>query len=524
MYALLILMIVSTLIGVWWILRRQSREKLQSQIATETDFASVINSLSSRERTEEELLEAEVGKLDFPYTICYYPNQDDPSRWFDNPQTVTAQSSILRRTKPFAVPLNEVCTGSSTIQYDFRTNSSTINESTHRKLNEVVKLFLKTVYPNIDILEDTLATNLTYSPTSKLYFLSVLVAYFNTTTKVHNVLVNQFRLNAIGGLVNEPPQSLTTYSGSFNQIVRKGDVEIVTSPLRFVFFSAKGIQSPRITLYAKPLYADRLTTLSLNEQTTTFAFIALPTGTERLFLNVEGDGNRFLTKVMIDSFFSLTITPNAPGIPSTIQTVNHKFVIFKLFTFNPLTTAIYTYYKERYKMDAYFRPREEEIRQGILRIYSAQNAPNAPYSYTSTAFQNVFKAMNNGDMNGMYMVPQLTSDKMDCSYYTKAEGEQWLALYNQVKNTSGMVKDPNQPFSDVYVGNLDMYWKVIFVYAFNEGVMLYSNPKWDYALKYYPRNGGNGNVANPAFIEYGVTFNDKDYQCNSIAPGESFNN
>jgi hypothetical protein len=463
------------LIGVWFVLYKRMKQQYSDLGNEDIQFNSVISSLSARERTDEELIRATTN-LDFPYTICYYPQVNDPSRWIDTPTAVTSTSSILRRTKPFVVRQDEGCSGSTSIVYDFRTDASVMNESYNRRVDEIIKLFLEKLYPGIVVQQDTIIKCLTYAPTTKVYLLSVLAVYQITANNQFDVLVNQFKLSAIGGLVNDPPQSLTAVSGSFPQIVRRREIDVVSNPRRFTFVSARSATQNTLQIYTNVKFEGLINTLELNNTRSSFGFFELPTNTTRLFLNVIRPGytpvliiNEPYKDVYLERFFTITL-------PATgaVQKVDHSQVIYKIFSGVPLTTVLGPQPDGKLTID--------------LGLYVSNDGSvvGSGSDPAQLVLSQMIASMNNGHTAGLYFAPQLTSSKMNCTGYSvEDEGKTWLNEYTKAKASQTQVKTVNGQT----IGTADLYWGGLLKRAFwnaNLTTLQVSDP----FVKFDARNGG----------------------------------
>lgn len=454
---------IAALLGVWMWKYRQSTLATQQTAQKDALTTQAVNQMIQRPLTAS-AASSRIG-LDLPYSVCYIPDVNDPTRWNGRPDTVTADSSIVRVT--VAVPSQTVCdkipdltvTAVTQPVYDLRKNASTINEGFHVRADEVIKLFLERTYPGIEVQTDTIFKNLYQQAATNQFRLSVGAVY--KKDGAFNVLIKDFPVSATGTLQNDPSQQpLDTIPSvvKFDQINRKGQTTITDTTLRYVLLSARCMDSPTNTLevFTRAGFDQKIATLSLTNNQSSYLFVGLPESTTQLFLNVLGAG-----KIQVENFFTLTV-PRAQA-PSK---VSHKFVMYKIISFFPLVTDTITPSDESVNLSIrnfpLGDPSEVEMRQGIIRRVQMWTDKSGWFNNQPQLWKQLYEMANRGDMQGVYIVPQLTSDKMDCTLYDTATARDWVDQYNRAKANSTAVKNAWGTLSN----SAYLYWSMSFGRAY----------------------------------------------------------
>lgn len=292
---------LTLLLGVWFVMYRRSKGQLNAQNNVGDQFGQVLDQLVSRPMTPEEMLKQKNDKLDLPYRVCYYNNPNDPTLWYSDNYEVTASSPIVRMTRPIPIDKLEPCTGSTTPLFDLRTDLATVNDGFNMRADDIIKLFLESVYPSIVVVKDTLVKNINYSSVTSTHRLAVACVYRNTQEK-YNVLVNQFRIDSTGELSNDPPQTLDKIEGVFTQLNRGGITRTQWS--LFAFFSGRSTSTNTVEFFQESGYNVLAGTLQLTNTEDRYIWLDLPILTNYLFLRVTGPGTHQFNRADFYTFLT----------------------------------------------------------------------------------------------------------------------------------------------------------------------------------------------------------------------------
>lgn len=318
---------------VQWTKNRAAQNEREQKGAILKNFQSLVERPLSDAQLRE--MSKNSANLDLPYSLCYFPIRTDPTRWTDVAGTPTASSSIVRQTRPFAIEGGCPPEATMEVSFDLRTDASTINESLVKNVDEVIQLFLEYIYPTLQIERSSIIKNLTYQATTQTHFLSV-VAVYRKTDGTYAALINQFKVNASGSLVNDPVQSLTIVRGVFNQFQQQGKIFVLNGITRILLVSAKSTGTNTLRMFGKENvpgeYTNLLSILELDSTQSRYDWIILPdyNSVSKIYFIASGTGTVQIATVLQCTFSTtgvptgyniLNDTPNLASLASSTTAV-----------------------------------------------------------------------------------------------------------------------------------------------------------------------------------------------------------